>query len=394
MFSDIFKTSLTRCIDKFVAKNNDIKREKYKNICKVLEKIEITDDVQVINAKFTELLHLWFNDNAILHEIYKHLASIGICILHEIVIWKNIENSGQTMYVIPHNYGYDDMPETIKRHTTSYLNEEMYYNTQIKECPNNIMAIPITIYNNNEPTSHSNMLIVKKQKNNHVKILVECFEPFGILSKENNEFEITQLIHNLFVYDLNITRQDEIRIISATQNCSLQIHVFFSKYKNSCAIFCLWYAIERLLHPEKDPVETYRNMELYLTKSNPVLTIKNIILSFMKLIDINDLGVINNKKKIDKSTLSEIIGGRNKTIKKYSTHKSEHYKLSAVEYYLTQDKTQQEVCKIFKCSARSLLRWVDKYHKNSEIKRQKRKRNAYKGRVKKPSNRTRKLKIR
>ena len=40
------------------------------------------------------------------------------------------------------------------------------------------------------------------------------------------------------------------------------------------------------------------------------------------------------------------------------THKSEDYKLSAVEYYLTEDKTQEEVCKIFKCSARSLLRWA------------------------------------
>ena len=49
------------------------------------------------------------------------------------------------------------------------------------------------------------------------------------------------------------------------------------------------------------------------------------------------------------------------------SHKSEDYKLSAVEYYLTEDKTQEEVCKIFKCSARSLLRWVDKYNKNGEI---------------------------
>jgi len=48
------------------------------------------------------------------------------------------------------------------------------------------------------------------------------------------------------------------------------------------------------------------------------------------------------------------------------THKSENYKLSAVEYYLTEDRTQEEVCKIFKCSARSLLRWVDKYDENGE----------------------------
>jgi len=48
-------------------------------------------------------------------------------------------------------------------------------------------------------------------------------------------------------------------------------------------------------------------------------------------------------------------------------HKSEDYKLSAVEYYLTEDKSQEEVCKIFKCSARSLMRLVDKYNKNGEM---------------------------
>ena len=31
-----------------------------------------------------------------------------------------------------------------------------------------------------------------------------------------------------------------------------------------------------------------------------------------------------------------------------SRHKSKDYKLSAVQYYLTEDKTQEEMCKIFK----------------------------------------------
>ena len=50
-------------------------------------------------------------------------------------------------------------------------------------------------------------------------------------------------------------------------------------------------------------------------------------------------------------------------------HKSEDYKLSAVEYYLVEDNTQEEVCKIFKCSPRSLMRWVEKYNNDGEIKR-------------------------
>ena len=61
-----------------------------------------------------------------------------------------------------------------------------------------------------------------------------------------------------------------------------------------------------------------------------------------------------------------------------SKHKSEDYKLSAVEYYLVGDKSQLEVCEIFKCSARSLMRWVEKYEKEGEIKRQNRKPVAYK----------------
>ena len=37
-------------------------------------------------------------------------------------------------------------------------------------------------------------------------------------------------------------------------------------------------------------------------------------------------------------------------------HKSEDYKERAVQYYLVEDKLQEEVCKIFECSRRSLMR--------------------------------------
>ena len=59
------------------------------------------------------------------------------------------------------------------------------------------------------------------------------------------------------------------------------------------------------------------------------------------------------------------------------THKSEDYKLSAVKYYL-KIKNQQETCRIFDCSERSLMRWVEKYNDTKEIKRKIRKYIAYK----------------
>ena len=59
------------------------------------------------------------------------------------------------------------------------------------------------------------------------------------------------------------------------------------------------------------------------------------------------------------------------------THKSEDYKLSAVKYYL-KIKNQQETCRIFDCSERSLMRWVEKYKTDEEIKRYNKKPVAYK----------------
>ena len=61
-----------------------------------------------------------------------------------------------------------------------------------------------------------------------------------------------------------------------------------------------------------------------------------------------------------------------------TTHKSEDYKVSAVNYYLNEDTTQEQVCKIFKCSVRSLMRWVDRFQEEEEIKRHNRKPIAYK----------------
>lgn len=58
--------------------------------------------------------------------------------------------------------------------------------------------------------------------------------------------------------------------------------------------------------------------------------------------------------------------------------KSSDYKETAVQYYLVEDKSQEEVCKIFKCSRRSLMRWVKKYKKYGKITGYERTPKAYK----------------
>ena len=50
-------------------------------------------------------------------------------------------------------------------------------------------------------------------------------------------------------------------------------------------------------------------------------------------------------------------------------HKTEDYKISAVKYYLKENKSLDEVCDIFSCKKQSLSRWVNTYKKDKSIKR-------------------------
>jgi len=60
------------------------------------------------------------------------------------------------------------------------------------------------------------------------------------------------------------------------------------------------------------------------------------------------------------------------------THKISDYKLSAVKYYVSHSKNQVQTCKIFGCSTRSLILFVDKYKSTNNITRKKRNYSSYK----------------
>ena len=61
-----------------------------------------------------------------------------------------------------------------------------------------------------------------------------------------------------------------------------------------------------------------------------------------------------------------------------SKHKSEDYKISAMNYYLDNDVGMDYVCNIFNCKKQSLSRWVKRYNINKSIKRNNRKSISYK----------------
>jgi transposase len=61
-----------------------------------------------------------------------------------------------------------------------------------------------------------------------------------------------------------------------------------------------------------------------------------------------------------------------------SKHKSEDYKITAVKYYLENDTNYTKTCDIFKCSERSLKRWIERYNLEKSIKRHNKQSVSYK----------------
>ena len=60
------------------------------------------------------------------------------------------------------------------------------------------------------------------------------------------------------------------------------------------------------------------------------------------------------------------------------SHKSEDYKITAVKFHLENESSFVNTCKIFKCSERSLKRWIEKYKTQHNITRNNRSSISYK----------------
>jgi transposase-like protein/transposase len=54
------------------------------------------------------------------------------------------------------------------------------------------------------------------------------------------------------------------------------------------------------------------------------------------------------------------------------SHHSEDYKITAVRYYIDNDTSYAETCRIFRCSERSLKRWIDRYNTEDNVNRKNR----------------------
>ena len=251
----------------------------------------IFDETKTFNQRITifqSLMHIWFNSNAILEEIYKTLNNENFCFLHDIYIHINSENKTSRISLVKHvsrRFQQDNVDFDIN----------IYKKNQIDACKSEIMAIPFNFQINNNQSSHANMLII----NTKAKTL-DHFEPHGTYKGSSN---IPQELINTQI-DKLIDMLVDRRIYTVTHpdaTCpNLQGFVRRSEWNGSCAMFTMFYAIKRLLNPEKSHREINTEIEtIFMTSPNPVNTIIYITQSLVSLLNINETDMTVNSRQIN-----------------------------------------------------------------------------------------------
>ena len=288
-------------------------------LCSVLAGIENSNNEEAKLEEWYEFLDLFFNDDSILEEIYKKMKTNGLCFLNKIGIDFDEDEDKTEIFVLKHAGKHDQ---------TSFndWNPQIYYETNIRECTQPLMAIPINLVGTYD--SHSNMLIITKKEDKKTTWEIEHFEPNG-REQDNEEYdvneEVDKLVHDILKHDPEYNK-DNVKIIHPKQLCKLttktnkilqQILLNNTKYEGSCSIFSMWYSFNRILYPEKESEQIYKEMnQTLLSSKNPSQTIENIILSFVSLINIDiNTFKIGNDRILMTNAQNKIKERKNKNLK-------------------------------------------------------------------------------
>ena len=282
--------NVNNCIKKLSnnARINSESFERYNYLCMVLNNMQITDNITLADENLTELMHMFFSNNSIVAEIYKHLRSKGLIFLHKIYIRVH-SLGGMIEYLIRENAGYEDYDDPSKQQV-SFLDPDLYYATQINPVIHEkIMALPIGFVIEDEDVSHENMLIISRDNG---QLIIEHFEPMGHMFYQHPIYDEIRILVKI-LFGPEVSESSKIHFIEINKICPLQIlqRNITGKFIGSCTTFSIWYALLRLLNPEKPYWQTYEDMEKYLLKtSNPNAVIKNIVGAFIRLINLRSDG--------------------------------------------------------------------------------------------------------
>ena len=313
-------TQVQQCVEKLSIKRGNIFSKlmhsnfdtthatKLENLCQILYGESSTIEETTLDTKlFNNLIHLWFNTNSVIEELYHLFRLSGLCFLHNIVFTFDLT----TLYIKNTNGKWSNSNNITSKSTVimdkhvgkskkiSLFNPSKYKKSQIDNCREKFMAIPFSFGFKDHPDYHANILFIKvgEKKDEKIPVELERFEPHGSVFihdeiKNNIINEAMQdLANKLFpnqYYDVKplVKPIDHCPNIKGLQNLTKD-----SIFEGSCTTFSMLYAILKLINPERSQSEIADDIHKILQKNNnPVLIVRLIINVLTRLLNITKEG--------------------------------------------------------------------------------------------------------
>jgi len=287
------------CIDKLSIKRDNVfskmmhskfdasQTAKISNLCQILygelpdASIVAPTILEAEEQMFRDLVYLWFNDNSVIEELHKLFKLSGLCFLHTIRFSFYEDMNSHSIWIHKHSGKLK-----VKNST---FNAAKYIKSEIQNCKEKVMAIPIGFDFNSRTVSHENILFIKlgeRNKNGKIIVELERFDPHGALYKNDmlKSYYVNGLMETLGNMLFPSQHYEVKPLIQPVDHCpklnisGLQGLTNNSAYEGSCTTFGILYSILKSINPERAQSEIADDIHKILLKhNNPTLIVRLII---------------------------------------------------------------------------------------------------------------------
>jgi len=254
---------------------------KIANLCQILYgdlPIVAPTILEAEEQMFRDLVYLWYNNHSVIEELYHLFKLSGLCFLHGIHLSFGEEEENESIQIIKH-LG----KSKIK---LRQFDPVVYMKTEIRNCQEKFMAIPITFKFNGAKAFHANILFIKvegRNKNEKRIVEMERFEPHGsTYVNESLSYRINSKMHSLGNSLFPSQHYDVKQLVKPIDHCptikGLQNLTAGSAYEGSCTIFAMLYAILKSINPERTQSEIADDIyKILLKHNNPTMIVRLIV---------------------------------------------------------------------------------------------------------------------
>lgn len=326
------KSKYDDCIRRFGPKLENATKAK---LCSILTFAYVLEDKKSVRAlgfsndKLVEIandmMHVWYNDNTVIYQIYKTLSEAGsLCFLPMVYLFFDKEMANVEIYFSIQ----ETLGETLGLGPITPFDwlTKSILKKKIQECKMPTMAIPLSFQTIGvRGSGHANMLVINRRiKVGKRSFEVEHFEPHVVFLRDEKKSSMINNAVDGFISKL--FNDEEYTIIHPQQLCpqSRPMQALLgtsTTYGGSCAIFAMWYGLIRLLNPTGNPIKINALISQFLEQNQePEKIMRQIVRTFTELVTIDLVNRTVNGRPFSRRT---VLGGKKNYTKLRRPNKSQ-----------------------------------------------------------------------